>query len=241
MIILFIIVIILSYLYTSIEFFNNKITCNNKINYRLSDMFKNYKRNVPMGYEYHKKNYPNSIIVEYMDKTTQGHQYDIMEDIINKRHKLSNYKYIKKYKKYIIMHIRIGDVIQHNECNAYDLLYNNTNNCSYKYRNYVKSIQYYDNIIKQIKTNYKNYKVLFIGGIHHKINHSKSYNYINLIKKHFEKNYIKVKLRINRDADIDFLIMSKCKIFIPSGGGFSNVIQTLVTRNGGIILTNNIK
>ena len=219
--------------------------CNNKKQYRISDMFKdNQFRDHITGYEYHKKNYPNSIIVEYMDRTPYAKQYHILLDIMINRLRDKSYKKVNKLikiynKKYIIMHLRTGDIIDNNYCNAHDIFYN-TNNCL-KMKNYDKPISYfiksklfYDELIEYLKKNYPNKKILIISGFHFNINdNKKSLEYLQIIKKYFYNNNIKIKFRINRDADEDFLIMCNSKYFIKVSGGFSNLIGELVVKNGG--------
>jgi hypothetical protein len=212
-----------------------KISENTKFKYRLSDMFHSYERNVEkVGYKYHKKNYPNSIAVEYMDKTQKGSQYDILLDIVNNRLQ-QNIKKYNKYKKYIIIHIRTGDIIEKSKCNINNLLYN-TSVCNYS--KYIKPLSYYKNKINLLKSSCKKFKILIISGFHlgNSINNIKSIQYLKQIANKLKDDNIKIKLRINKDADEDFLIMCNSKYYIPSGGGFSSLISNMVQRKNGTIL-----
>uniref|UniRef100_A0A6C0LGL7 Uncharacterized protein n=1 Tax=viral metagenome TaxID=1070528 RepID=A0A6C0LGL7_9ZZZZ len=56
------------------------------------------------------KEYPNTILFEYLKRTTNNNNYDILIDIINSK----NYnipRYIGFNNNYIIVHLRIGDVM----------------------------------------------------------------------------------------------------------------------------------
>ena len=101
--------------------------------------------------------------------------------------------------------------------------------------NYVKPLDYYNRIINTIKK-YKITKILLIGGFHKGGNHLKSYEYVRRIQNHFKNNGFECYTRINSNPDEDFLIMCYSKYFIPSGGGFSNIIKKIVNMKGGKVI-----
>ena len=65
----------------------------------------NSRYNKEIGFNYHLKNYPNSIATEYMLKTKENEDYNILLNIINK--KKPNFT----VNNYVVIHLRIGDVI----------------------------------------------------------------------------------------------------------------------------------
>ena len=238
---------------TFIETYENEIKLNfgnnTKIKYRLGDMVKSKDsrgvnfRNKPDGYKYHSEKFPNSIATEYMDKTTQPKNLDVLNEIIHKRTNKNH----TKYKDYLVIHLRTGDVIDKTSHSVDDFL-------KYKLKsttlNYVKTINYYKNIIEQIKiynynkkmkhlylgnTNQNINKILIITGFHTDTNHDKSLQYIKKIISLFKSNNFSVENRINYDPDEDFLIMCNSNYFVPSGGGFSKLIKKILVNKGKTI------
>jgi len=199
--------------------------------YRLGDMINiesgPYSRHGKGGFEFHLKKHPDSIATEYMLKTKKSKDFDTLLSIVNNR------KSQKIQNDTLVVHLRIGDVIDYspnsvNEFLSDYLLYNN----GYAY---VKPIKYYTNIIDSIK-NYSIKNVLFIGGFHTEGNHEKSMEYVDSIKSYFEENGFKCATRINHNADDDFIIMANSKYFVPSGGEFSRVIKQIVKMKGGTVI-----
>ena len=224
-IILIFIILIANYYWKTYEGFETEM-------YRLGDMIliKNgysSRYNKKKGFDYHIKHFPNSIATEYMLKTTKSRDFNTLLDIINKRQP-------KFYPDdTLVIHLRIGNVIDRTNVSFDDIL---TDYTLYKNgRQYVKPIKYYTNLIDTIH-NYKIKKILLVGGFHRKGNHDKSLQYVNHIKKHFENNGFNCTTRINHNADEDFLIMCNSKYFVPSGGGFSEVIKQMVILKGGTVI-----
>ena len=192
--------------------------------YELGDMVR-FRQ--PGGRVHHLKHFPNSIATEYMLSTQENNDFNTLLDIINKRQ--------PKFYPHdtLVIHLRIGDVIDEINVSLRDMLADYT---LWKNRKqYVKPIKYYKDLIDTIH-NYKIKKILFIGGFHKKSNHDKSLQYVNYIKQYFENNGFKCTTRINENADEDFLIMCNSKYFLPSGGGFSVVIKEMVILKGGTVI-----
>lgn len=237
-----------------IETYENEIKLNfgnnTKIKYRLGDMVKirdsrgvNF-RNKPDGYKYHSEKFPNSIATEYMSLTDKMNDLNVLNEIIRKRTNKNH----TKYKDYLVIHLRTGDVIDNTSYSVDDFLKYKLK--STKYKNYVQTINYYKNIIEQIKTyNYNKKmkhlylgntnqninKVLIITGFHTDGNYDKSLKYIKKIISLFKSNNFSVENRINYDPDEDFLIMCNSNYFVPSGGGFSRLIKEILVNRGKII------
>jgi len=224
-ILLLLLIFIVNYLLKQKEGFDTEM-------YRLGDMIHrssghNSRYSKETGFNYHIKHFPNSIATEYLLKTTKSRDYHTLLDIINKRQP-------KFYlDDTIVIHLRIGDVIDENKIKLDKLLSEYTTFSAGV--NYVKPIKYYTNLIDTIH-NYKIKKILLIGGFHRKGNHDKSLQYVNHIKQHFENNGFNCTTRINENADEDFLIMCNSKYFVPSGGGFSSIIKQMVILKGGTVI-----
>ena len=210
--------------------FNNKKKIENFVNnekrYRLADMirFKNQRENKKWGYEYHLKNFPDSIATEYMKKTKKNNNLKLINKIIKKK---QNENHLK-YKDYIILHLRTGDVIENKK-------YNNNKSGNYFLKNkvnkYVYPLSYYKKVIEKLKKDTNNKNILLITGFHNNLNHNESYKYISGIEKYFIKNGFNIKKRINNDPDDDFIIMCNSKYFIKGGGGFSKLITEIIKLN----------
>lgn len=209
---------------------------NNKKNenhfYRLGDMFKiekgKYSRyNKETGLNYHRKHFPNSIATEYMLATNKSGDYEQLIKIINNR------KPTIKLDNYLTIHLRIGDVIDYSKKNLNEMLHKYT--LYYNKVNYVKPFDYYEKIINKIKK-YDIKNVMLIGGFHREGNHQKSIDYVNYIQKYFISKGFNCSKRIDNDPDDDFLIMCNSKFFVPSGGGFSNIIKVIVNKKGGTVI-----
>jgi len=209
---------------TLLFFIKKETFINNEERYRLGDMIRfKIQRKKDNGYKYHSTNFPNSIAVQYMNTTDKENDMDTLLKIINKN---TNNNHLK-YKDYIVLHLRTGDII---ESKTHNKNKKGKDFLSYKINKYVNPISYYENILNELKkyTNLKN--ILIISGFHSKGNHKESLEYINGIEDFFKrKNYI-IEKRINQDPDDDFLIMCNSKYFIKSGGGFSNIISKIVNK-----------
>ena len=197
--------------------------------YRLADMIKSKKFRTNELKKKYPIIFPNSIATEYMKRTDENNDLDLVIDIIDKR----NNDIHKKYNNYIIIHLRTGDVIDNTKYSVDNFL---NENLKYVNNNqYVYPLSYYKKILEKLKKiNSKN--ILLISGFHHKENHSKSIEYIDRIKGFFEDNNYKVEKRINNDPDDDFIIMCNSKYFVKSGGGFSRLISNIVEKKGGNVI-----
>ena len=238
---------------TFIETYENEIKLNfgnnTKIKYRLGDMVRakdstgvNFRKRSD-GYEYHSEKFPNSIATEYMSLTDKDYDLNVLNEIIRKRTNKNH----TKYNDYLVIHLRTGDVIDNTSHSVDDFLKYKLKSTT---RNYVQTINYYKNIIKQINTynyhkkmehlylgntNQNINKVLIITGFHTDGNHDKSLQYIKKIIQLFKSNNFIVKNRINYDPDEDFLIMCNSNYFVPSRGGFSGLIKKILVNKGKTI------
>ena len=223
----FVTIIILGIFYPIIENFE-------AYRYRLADMIqhKNHSDNKKWGFDYHKKKYPNSIATEYMKNTHDKSDYSLLLDIISKR------KPRHQYKDHVVIHLRLGDVIDNSKYPVDQFL----NKTTYYYHdkqlktNYVKTIKYYQNVIDKLRKLGIN-KAVFITGFHQGTNHTRSLDYLSKLKLYFRSQGFQCTSRIDLDPDDDFLIMCNSKYFVPSGGGFSNLITNIVKKKGGVIIT----
>jgi hypothetical protein len=163
--------------------------------------------------------------------TNNMSDYPILLKIISKRN------YPGQYRNYLVVHLRLGDVIDNSTHSVDEFLFKpiklyhpNGNSVGY-----VKPLRYYEETINKIK-NLGISKVIFITGFHRGRDHTKSLKYLSHVKNLFESKGFECQTRINLDPDEDFLIMCNAKYFVPSGGGFSDVITNIVKLKGGIVI-----
>lgn len=78
--------------------------------------------------------------------------------------------------------------------------------------------------------------IMMITGFHTEHDHKKSLQYIDRVKKYFESQGYLVSTRINKHPDKDFVYMSTSKYFIPSGGGFGELISNMVEHKGNKVI-----
>lgn len=200
-------------------------------NYRLGDVveFEQFYNDTKtkLIYKYY---FRNTIASEYLKRIKDSKKkpnYDILYQIVKEK---SNDQEIPKDNE-LIIHLRIGDVIDWEYSDNIDDLLEGKKNYYYL-RNY----EYYDKIFKKIIT-LDIEKIILVGGYHTKEDHSRSEEYVAKLKKYMEKNNFKVETRIAKGSgDEDFIYMSNGKYFLKSGGRYSSLVNRMVKMNNGIIL-----
>ena len=202
--------------------------------YRLGDMVikeqhDKWGRNNPeIGYVIYKKKYPYSIAKKYMDRTKKSNNYLVLVQIVN--------EYTPKIKcdHCLIIHLRIGDVLDNSDYSVSEHLKRPTPHKKNSNIVYTKPLSYYIKSMQLAKIK-KIKNIILIGGYHMNSNHTKSEIYVDTIEKLFRNNNFICKKRINQDPDDDFVIMCNAKYFLPSGGGFSRLVTEMVRLKGGTV------
>lgn len=205
---------------------------NSEHGYRLGDMIKGKKwREQAEGYAHHKKNFPDSIAVDYMDATEDESNYDVLLKIIDSE------KWKKRtpkldYKNLLVVHLRLGDVLENSPFTVKEHLsrYILENGNSY-----IRPLSYYERVLKKLPP--KISEVLLITGFHlPEKSFQKSLKFLKKINDFFTSKGFKTSPpRIDNPADQDFLLMSNATHFIPSGGGFSWFVANMVKLKGGTV------
>ena len=184
--------------------------------------------------EYHLKNFPNTIASEYMRRTDDESNYEILNNIILNTKLKNSSLYIQQNS--CLVHLRVGDVIENSEFTVSQLLEKPRKYFNGKTKhNYVKSRSYYlENIEKLKDLDVKD--VTIIAGSHIDINLTKSWKYITEIEKLFKSNDFNVMLYTGNHPDDDLILSSRVKYFVKSGGGYSIIISEINRLNGGTTL-----
>ena len=183
------------------------------------------------------KDFPNSITTEYLKATPKKNDLPVLFEIVKKR----TTPKLTPDKNTLLIHLRIGDVIDNSVFSVDELLEEERiygsqetiirgSSLGWRGDKYVKPLSYYQKILKTIQELPIN-KIILIGGYHKDEEHSKSEEYVSRIKAFFEKNKYSVKTRINEDPDEDFILMSNATYFVPSGGGYTQLLVKMVKMN----------
>ena len=215
------IIILFSMINLEIEGFTS-----NKASYRLGDIVKSEVYRKELSPIYLKK-YPETIAGKYIKNTQKNNDIFTLLKIISRypNHTPQNA---------VIIHIRIGDVIENDKRHTInDFL---KSNVSYGNKiNYVKPLSYYNSInFKKFPTK----KIILVGGFHKNGDHTKSYEYVIAIRNFFrQKGYdVETRIDVENDPDTDFVYMCNSKYFISSGGGFSGIIKKIIQEKGNIAI-----
>ena len=195
--------------------------------YRIGDMVATTHRFLPIGEKYHLETFPDSIASEYMKKTKHQKKYNILADIVRDRSwKTTDLPNDKD----LVVHLRVGDVVEENSSNLTQII------TSYSYnRNYTCPIRNIDDKIRKSKEKFD--KIILVAGSHKDILTPKSCKYIDVTKKYLENEGFKVELRVGKPPDDDFIFMSNAKYFIPSCSGYYTLlVKNIVKILGGKVL-----
>ena len=216
------------------------------------------QRDKEEGREFHFKAYPDSIASEYMRRTNESFQYQILNDIVDER--IPNVTFKLPSPTTLLIHLRIGDVIDYTCFKTEQYLKEYT---PYVYGiYYVRPLSYYEDVIKQIKIARRRVavsksktnlviprevrelasidSVILIGGFHKLYGgYTKSYEYIAGVHQLFERHNFTVYDRINCPPDDDFLMFCSSQFLLPTGGGFSALLTVIVKMRDGIVIEPN--
>eukprot|EP01084_Bolivina_argentea_P284712 488019_1 len=200
--------------------------------YRLGDMYGNKKwRTDKWGYAYHKPRFPDSIAVEYMDKVSNDTQWGNINLLLNIiKHK----KQLYPSHNTLVIHLRVGEVLEKKDYLTTDF---------YPHKILNKPSAVFEHFHKNITSNNIT-TIALVSGLYENYGdpfHTKSIDYIIKIKEWFETHNFKVYIRLNENADQDFMYMSNSKYFMQNIKGFSRLIAQIVRiRNGTVFRVNEV-
>lgn len=194
--------------------------------------------------KYFVDNYPDSILSEYLLKSNyKQKKYDILLDILNNR--FIKDKTINKFNS-VLLHIRLGDVIDKNckdKCFIKKFYYNYDSYIQqdeknlfnilkiFKSSKFIKYYKYYSYIAKKLKK-LGIINIYIICGSHIKLNDYKySTYYLKEIIKIFEDYGFKIYTNIGKSPDEDLLFSMNFNYFVPSYGQYSSIISDVNKKN----------
>ena len=118
----------------------------------------------------------------------------------------------------LVIHIRLGDVLTHK-----------------RKEEYVRDLPFYKRMHAKLKDYPEIKKVAFVAGAHLDKNKEASSKMLYDTMRVF-RDY-DTQLLLTHDPDKDFYYMCHSKYFMKSGGGFSNLIEAYVRKNGGVVFS----
>jgi hypothetical protein len=200
--------------------------------YRLGDMIAGEQwRDSDGGRPYHYAQFPDSIASEYMRRTNENNRYDILLDILKERTVNESQT---PPKDMLLIHLRIGDVIDNTPYMAKDFL---SRQIYFGGTAYVKPLSYFQKILEEAKRRSIT-SITLIGGFHLSLkSKNKSLEYVKQIREFFEKNGMTTSERIDSPPDEDFIYLCNATYYTPSGGGFSSLIRKIVELKGNTIIS----
>ena len=180
--------------------------------YRIGDAIKRYD-NITVFL--HKLIYRNRVAGRYLRKTKERNNVRVLNEVVDEfpqYHTPSN-------DRQIFIHVRSGDVI------TKDIT------------GYTMETEQYEKLINQVIPSPEDVEsIVIISGSHKsKQLDEGSMDHINKIKQTFERHGFIVSTLLDRDADLDFITMATSNAYVPSAGGFSNLIASLVLFRGGTV------
>ena len=143
----------------------------------------------------------------------------------------------------MVMHLRVGDVIDKTALPAQDFLDRRVNSYYELFKIqpsktghtfspvYVRCLASFDRALKKTKELGFD-KITLVYGFHIKTPIDKSKEYIAGLVQYAQSQGFKVEMMTHADADVCFAYACKAKHFIPGGGGFSKLISGVVKHKG---------
>ena len=182
--------------------------------------------------------YPGTLLTDYLDRTTECGNYDILMDIINTKpdYHPADCPFRDDY---VLIHLRIGDIME-GPCDEafqnkafYDIDSINPHlpdNDFHKIATkYIVPLNWYPNLLPY----YHNTNFIIIAASHMNLHkYTNSLRYINEVKNILSKNGNYVYTCLGNHPDNDFLLIKNCRHFIKSTGNYSKLLGEIAKRMG---------
>ena len=192
----------------------------------------------------------NSIIRRYGNRTSKAENVAVLADIVRQCDAP------RTPDAALIIHLRLGDVIDNHDRSVdsflsgdyqvNDEMWDSMNGRKWRGTNctaqtctsegYVKPLTYFETLLSKVPVCVR--RVILVSGSHTQTkNPQKSAEYLRRLREFLEQYGFEVEVRWNKPPDDDFVFMSNAKYFVPSGGGFSELVARVVKEFGGLVLT----
>ncbi|CAB9522372.1 expressed unknown protein [Seminavis robusta] len=163
-----------------------------------------------------------------------GGNMDVVAEVMEQMKDFVPYKTATPPEDAIVLHLRVGDVIEESKDPVFTLLTQGGDPLHTEgYRSSIKSVyEYLDNIEQSGSKN-----VIIIGGTYKPQYFFYSRVYSGCLVRALEKAGNNVTINLDGgDADADFYYLSHSKHFIASAGGYSKLVGDMVKRLGGNVI-----
>ena len=201
-------------------------------NYKLGDVVLDETFNWYIIRVLYRKYFKGTIAGEYFSRTSKSKDYDTLYQIVQEKSRnMKNFPNMDE----AVFHIRAGDVIDWEYPDDIDELLEGEKCYDYKNCTVKDYLLNYEKIQNKINSLGNVKKVTMVSGYHTNEDHTRSEIYLQKIKNFLENKGLDVAMRINNNADEDFLFMSNSKFFVKSGGRFSNLIAEMVKKNNNLV------
>ena len=205
------------------------------------------RENETLG-EYTFRLFPNSIASQYLRKTKRLSDIDVLSNIVDEF--VTNHGMDMPAKDVMVMHLRVGDVIDRTSIPVDDFLNQRVNSFKAIYGYdctqygwspvYVRCLASFDRALKKTKElGFR--KISLVYGFHIKpgikapYTIQKSKEYLAALMKYAQSQGFEVEMITHTDADVSFAYACKAKHFMPGGGGFSKLMSKVVRAKGNYV------
>ena len=207
-----------------------------KFSYRLADsIYHTNTKNVNIEAGSIIENYPGSIAAKYLFLSGGASgRIDILQKLVS-NHKLHVEPYLTNTSNCVVtIHLRLGDVIELSDFTVKDHLTSDLKFTIAGYvHQYVYPFSYFEKILTEFFPVATFPNVELVTGTHRpSLGTLKTEEYISTLKTWITERLgyeCRVVECTGRDADMDFLYMCHVPNFVPTGGGFSKLIEQVRT------------
>ena len=170
--------------------------------------------------------YPDSLVVKYWDQAKQPNDMNILSAILDQQSTIGPNDNV------CCVHLRTGDAIEGSKYTAREHFDECLPSIPYAKGKYVKSKKHISKYLNRLTDEVSEIK-LVTGNHKQDVKLDKSLEYVRLVSNYFNTLGYNVSEHITRSADYissddDFIYMSKSKYYIPTGGGFSILIDRII-------------
>jgi hypothetical protein len=166
--------------------------------------------------------------------TQDTSNYSLVHEILE-THFASRPGFVKPDPNAIVIHLRLGDVVENSIHNLTTLLTEGGvgyHSRTYKFKS-IQSVYYY---LDQLQA-YPNNTIVFVGGSHKPSLFRKSRGYATCLQRGLALAGRKVEMKLDGgDADQDFFFNSYAKKYMLSTGGYSKIMGKMAVMHGGEII-----
>lgn len=190
--------------------------------YRLGDSCKDYNENGKIIKEKRRDTIARKCYTWKLKNKKSNIDIDFFSNIVGE----------SKIRNPIVLHLRVGDVIEDN-VNSVDYILSNSN---VKFNSLVYTITYKNLETINKKIPQKSTITLLAGAHVYRKSYAKSHEYIDKITDYFRKKGHTVNKILGSNPDDAFRIMCSAKYLIPTGGGFSELASEISKYRGNTVI-----